>query len=195
MTTKDLPLWCAIVYDMQYIGLVSVLFLIIALVSLEAVWGPAYTKTFSRLVARRRSSVIYYFVVFCIFLTGLSLFVIESLIPRLGLPAIFTWIFFLGVAAQIVCITVPETKGLKAKVHLTAAAVMSVSCLLQVLMIVFLAQLSTISLAVSVVSAMVMLFVWSVVIGKFKVARYELALQSVYFASYLTVIMTVGYLG
>lgn len=62
-------------------------------------------------------------------------------------------------------------------------------------MIVVLAQLSPVSLAIGLVGSVAMILIGFAVIYKLVIVRYELALQSVYFASYLAVLMAAGYIG
>jgi hypothetical protein len=179
---------------MKMLGLISVIVLIISLFYAQIKWGPDYTKTFSRLIAQKRSSIIYYFIVFFIFLSTFSIFMVTSFIPQLGLTGLFTWIYFLGIISQFVCVTVPETGGYKTKIHLIAAGIMSACALAQVVLLIFLAHLSFLSLAVCICSVLVMTLIWLVVIAKHNLMKYELGLQSLYFASYLGALMLISYL-
>lgn len=178
---------------MVFIGLLSVIILVICLTYAQLKWGPDYTKTFSRLIAQKQSSIIYYFIVFFVFLSVFSVFMVTSFIPRLALPDLFTGVYFLGVIAQLVCITVPETGGRKTTIHLSAAGVLSVSVFIQIALLVFLIDLSLLSLVVCALSLSVMLLILLAVTFKHRVTKYELGLQSLYFASYLGAIMFVSY--
>lgn len=179
---------------MKILGLISVIALVISLVYTQTKWGPDYSKTFSRLVAQKRSSIIYYFIVFFVFLITFSIFVTTSFIPQFNLTGLFTWIYFLGIASQFICVAIPETGGYKTKIHLIAAGVMSASALAQVLLLIFLAKLSLLSLAVCTVSLLIMVSIWLVVILKHSLMRYELGLQSLYFTSYLGTLILVSYI-
>lgn len=178
---------------MKSLGLTSVLILVASLIYAQAKWGPDYTKTFSRLVAQKRSSVIYYFIVFTLFLSIFSIFMVTSFMPRFNLTGLFAWIYFIGIAAQLVCVTVPETGGIKTKVHLIAAGMMSASAFIQIVLLVFLAHLSLPSIAACIIGLLAMILIWLAVIFKHRLTEYELGLQSLYFASYLGVIIFVSY--
>jgi len=179
---------------MQLLGIISVAFLIISLSFVEIKWGPDYSKTFSRLVAKRKTSIVFYFFIFIIFLTLFSLYIFQIFALDLGLPSSFYVIYTVGAIAQLICVSVPETGGAKTKVHLTAAGLMSVSVLAQVAIIILNVPLSDSVLAISLVNLLFMLGTWVIVSFRLRLARYELALQSVYFIAYLSTILTVGYL-
>lgn len=179
---------------MKILGLISVIALVISLIYAQIKWGPDYRKTFSRLVAQKRSSMIYYFAVFFVFLSTFSIFMTTSFIPQFGLTGLFTWIYFLGISSQFVCVTVPETGGYKTKIHLIAAGIMSASALTQVVLLIFLVHLSLLSLVVCIFSVLVMILIWLVIIAKHNLMKYELGLQSLYFASYLGTLMFVSYI-
>ena len=179
---------------MKILGLISVIALVISLIYVQIKWGPDYSKTFSRLVAQRRSSIIYYFLVFFVFLSSFSIFMIADFIPQFGLTGLFTWIYFLGVISQLICITVPETGGYKTKVHLVAAGVMSVSATVQVALLILLANLSLWSLIICILSLLIMASIWVVIILKHNLMKYELGMQSLYFASYLSSLMFVSFI-
>lgn len=176
---------------MNTLGLVSVIGLVIALLYVQLKWGPAYDKTFSRLVARKRSSIIFYFVIFAVFLSLFSIYVTQYLVPRLQLPQIFLWVYFIGVAAQMICVSVPETGGLRSKIHIMAAGVMSLSVLLQVALLLFV-PLSLISFTICLLSLIVMIAIWIIVLVGHKFIRYELALQTTYFLCYLITLLFVS---
>lgn len=179
---------------MTILGLASVLFLFISLFYVEIKWGPDYNKTFSRLVALKRPSIIFYFVIIVIFLSVFSLFITTSLVSELKHPELFLWVFFIGVISQLVCVTVPETGGYKTKVHLIAASVMSVSALLQVFLLFFYAQLQSLSTVICSLSLIVMLTIWFIILSKHRLIKNELALQILYFVCYLGTLLFVVYI-
>lgn len=178
---------------MKLVGLISVFALIVSLAYAQFKWGPDYTKTFSRLVARKRSSIVYYFIVFFVFLGTFSVFMATDFIPQFGLTGLFTWIYFLGVISQLVCVIVPETGGFNTKIHLIAAGIMSGSVFMQIALLAFMAPLSLPSLVTCVVSLSVMALVLLAIIAKHRLIKYELGLQSLYFVSYLGALMFVSY--
>jgi hypothetical protein len=175
------------------LGLISVIALIISLIYAQLKWGPDYSKTFSRLVAQRRSSVIYYFIVFSIFLTAFSIFMTTSFIPQFTLTGLFTWVYFLGVASQLICVIIPETGGYKTKIHLAAAGIMSSSVLLQMVLLATLAHLSLLSIITCTISLLIMISIWLIIMFKHDLMRYELGLQSIYFICYLGTLVFVNY--
>lgn len=178
---------------MKILGLISVIALIVSLIFAQIKWGPDYNRTFSRLVAKKRSSILYYFIVFFVFLSLFSLFMTTSFIPKFNLPAFFTGVYFLGVISQLVCITIPETGGNKTKIHLIAAGMMSASALVQIALLLLLVQLSTAGLVVCALSLLLMASAWLSIIFKHTLIKYELALQSIYFISYLGALLVVYY--
>lgn len=178
---------------MKILGLISVIALTISLIYAQIKWGPDYNKTFSRLVAQKRSSIIYYFIVFFLFLITFSVFMVTSFIPQFNLMGLFTWIYFLGIVSQLICVTIPETGGIKTKIHLVAAGIMSASAIAQVVLLIILGQLSSLSLFICILGLSVMASIWVVVIFRRNLMKYELGLQSLYFASYLGALMFVSY--
>lgn len=177
---------------MEILGLLSVIGLVLALIAVQVIWGPDYGKTFSRLVARKKSSILFYFVTFALFLSSFSFYIVADFVPKLGLPGYFIVVFFIGVIAQFVCVTVPEIGGVKTKIHLLAASLMSVSVLAQVCIVLLVGALPVLLSVVCFISLIVMLFIWAAVILRFRVSRYELALQSLYFVAYLVAIIAIG---
>lgn len=178
---------------MKILGPVSVIALAISLIYAQMKWGPDYGKTFSRLIAQKRSSIIYYFIVFFIFLITFSIFMTTSFMPQFGLMGLFAWIYFLGIISQLICVTVPETGGYKTKIHLIAASIMSASALAQVALLVFLVHLSVFSFTICVLCLLIMSSIWLAIALKHTIAKYELGLQSLYFISYLGTLMFVSY--
>ncbi|HSW99893.1 MAG TPA: hypothetical protein VLH38_02550 [Patescibacteria group bacterium] len=178
---------------MRYIGLLSSLFLVAALFLAEVKWGPDYRKTFSRLVAQRRASILYYFIVFSLFLVAFSIFIIWWFIPHYKLTLSFTALYAIGAIAQGVCITVPEVGGKKTKIHLLAAGIMSASTVLQMLLILLLIPLKLSALIVGTLSTCIMLTSWLGYIFNLGFIKQELAVQSLYFAGYLITIIVVSF--
>ncbi|HSW74416.1 MAG TPA: hypothetical protein VLG16_00955 [Candidatus Saccharimonadales bacterium] len=160
-----------------------------ALTVLEAIWGPDYTKTFSRLVARRRFSIVYYFVVFSIFLVFFSFFVLRRLVPKLQLSNLFVIVYLVGAICQFICVAVPEIKGLMSKVHVGAATIMSASALAQVGGLALAAHLAQGAFIVCLASGATMVAIWIFFITKATLAKYELVVQAIYFICYLTAVL------
>jgi len=173
----------------MWVGLFSVLFLTVALTALEIIWGPDYTKTFSRLVARHLVSIVYYFGVFSIFLVFFSFFVLGELVPKLQLSKLFVITYLVGAISQFICITVPEIKGLKSKVHVGAASIMSASALAQVGILALAAHLAQGAFVVCLASSVVMITIWILFITNVALAKYELVMQAIYFICYLTAVL------
>jgi len=159
----------------------------------EIKWGPSYYKTFSRLIAKKRSSIIYYFVVFSMFLITFSIFIVGWFVPHHKLPPLFTVIYILGVIAQGICIAVPEVGGNKTTIHLFAAGIMSTSVILQTIFILLLIPLKLSALIVGALSTCIMLSSWLGYIFNFGFIKQELAVQSLYFAGYLITIIVVSF--
>jgi hypothetical protein len=179
---------------MNLLGLLAVIALVTSLVYLQLKWGPDYNKTFSRLVTQKRSSIIYYLIVFFVFLSLFSFFIVTNFTAQLNLPASFAWIYFLGAISQLICVTVPEAGGYKTKIHLIAAGVMSASAFVQVMLVIIFVQLSAVSFVTCVLCLLLMASVWLAIILKHRSTKYELGLQSVYFVSYLSALMFAYYI-
>lgn len=179
---------------MKPLGLISVIALIISLIYAQIKWGPDYSKTFSRLVAQKRSSVIYYFIVFSVFLTTFSIFIATSFMPQFALTGLFTWVYFLGVVSQLICVIIPETGGYKTKIHIAAAGIMSASALLQIILLATLVRLSLLGNIICIISLLIMISIWLIISLKHSLVKYELGLQSLYFASYLGTLMCISYI-
>lgn len=179
---------------MKSLGTISVITLIISLIYAQIKWGPDYSKTFSRLVAQKRSSIVYYFIVFSVFLTTFSIFMTTSFIPQFALTGLFTWVYFLGVVSQLICVITPETGDYKTKVHLAAAGIMSTSALLQIILLATLVHLSLLSNIICIISLLVMISIWLIISLKHNLMKYELGLQSLYFASYLGTLICISYI-
>jgi hypothetical protein len=173
----------------MWLGLFSVVFLAVALAVLETIWGPDYTKTFSRLVAKRRLSIAYYFVVFSIFLVLFSFFVLGWLVPKLQLSNLFVIVYLVGAISQFICVSLPEIKGLKIKVHVGAACIMLASALMQEGMLVLEAHLAQCAFIVCLASGAAMVAIWILFITKAALVKYELVVQAIYFICYLTAIL------
>jgi hypothetical protein len=178
---------------MKSLGLIAVFILLASLTYVQFKWGPDSSKTFSRLVAQKRSSIIYYFSVFVAFLVVFSIFMTSSFIPQFNLAGWFAWIYFLGIISQLICVVVPETGGTKTKIHLIAAGIMSASALIQIVLLLLLAHLSVPSVIVCVTGLFIMILIWLAIFLKHRLIKYELGLQSIYFTSYLGTILFVSY--
>jgi hypothetical protein len=178
---------------MLLLGTLSVLFLVVALIGLLLIWGVDISKSFSQLAARKKSSTIYYFFTFAMFLLLFSRFMLSWLIPEGNLPLFFTLIFVIGVLGQLVAVIVPETGGLNTKIHIAAAGLMTASVTLQAVIFTFAQNAPTALQAFGIATLIMMIAIWGVLLIKSSVLKYSLVLQSAYFASYLMLVLLFAY--
>src|SRR5882672_4665850 len=102
---------------MQHLGLLTVLLLIVGLTFTVTTWKGGVHLTFSQHVARKRSSKIFYSLLFLITLPILMLFFYAWLVPTKNLPNSFLWFSTIAVLFQIICTWIPEEGGRKTVVH------------------------------------------------------------------------------
>lgn len=178
---------------MKPLGLISIVFYVVALSFLLIKWPTEKAKTFSQNVALSKSSVIYYAVMFLIFLTLFSVFMWSWFFPEFKVGTVARYAFSAGVVTQVIAVFVPETEGLKRIVHLVAAGIMSLSVLIFTLLLSANQNISSISRNMATVAASSMLVCWLLVIFFRKSHKYSLTVQSAYFLVFFVTILLATY--
>ncbi len=103
--------------DFKYFGLIALCILVFGLVFVIFRWPHPTRATFSQHVAARRSSILYYALLFSIVLPLLLLFFMGWFVPHFNVSIWFSVFVVLSSVAQLACTFIPETGGWKTKVH------------------------------------------------------------------------------
>jgi len=111
--------------------------LTISLFGVVKLWPDGgFSKTFSQHVADRRSSVLYYILVFTVFLPMLAIFFYGWFIPYYQLPFIYSLTLAISLVAQYLCTFLPES-GRRVLVHQGLALISAAALLVSQLILVF----------------------------------------------------------
>lgn len=178
---------------MQSLGIISILLLSIGIICMFLKWPGDKSKTLSQNAARSKSSSIYYFCIFVVFLALFSTFIVGWFIPYMHLSFVFTTIFIVGVLGQLIAVALPETQGLQKTIHVIAAGLMSLMALLITIILAINTGTSNFSRIVCGVVVILMLASWFLVIFYKKIYKHALWLQLLYFIGFFTVIMLTTY--
>jgi hypothetical protein len=107
---------------LQSLGIGSIILLAIGLTLTPLLWPLDIHHTFSQHVARKRSSIVYYVVLFSLFLPLFLLFFMGWFIPHFHLPFYTTLLVLIVAVTQYACTFIPETTGWKRTWHRSLAA-------------------------------------------------------------------------
>jgi hypothetical protein len=174
---------------MQYLGLASVVWLTLSLIIMFLLWPPEMSKTLSQNAARKRSSIIYYGIIFGIFLIPFTLYILGWFVPQLGLGAVFSVVYLFGLLGQIIALIIPETTGVKVTVHRIAAFAMTLSLMALTGLLALSPQVAGLRLWFSVLVFAWMAFSWVLFIFAKRTHKYSLVFQLLY--SYLFLILVI----
>ena len=174
---------------MQYLGLASVVWLTLSLIIMFLLWPPEMSKTLSQNAARKRSSIIYYGIIFGVFLIPFTLYILCWLVPQLGLGAAFIVVYLIGLLGQIIASIIPETTGIKVSVHRTAAFAMTLSLMVLTGLLALTPQIGGLDHWFSVLVFAWMAFSWVLFIFVIRTHKYSLVFQLLY--SYLFLILVI----
>ncbi len=173
--------------------LVALALLIPGLAFIPWRWPHGIDKTFSQHVADKVSSIVYYAALFVVTLPLVYLFLANYLVSALALPTSILTFVAISCLAQIGCTFVPETGGMKTKVHVTLAGISAL--LLPVILLIIMRE-GVISAADKVVTA-ACVFVMTLILASLalrtKVRLPALVLQAVYFALFFAALLVVSY--
>jgi hypothetical protein len=115
--------------------LLSFAILTIGLAFILLKWPSGVDHTFSQHIAKRKSSIIYYIVLFTIVLIPLILFFILWFGPTFLMPIWFYVFVWTAIIAQFLCALIPEVLGWKENAHralafTSAVAIMPITLLI-----------------------------------------------------------------
>lgn len=179
---------------MQHLGLLIVLLLIVGLTFAVTKWKGGLHLTFSQHVAPKRSSQVFYSVLFLITLPLLMFFFTDWLIPTKHLPTAFLLFAAVAVLFQIVCTWIPEEGGRKAVIHRILTAISGISLLPLMFIIAISTNLSIIVRNGAWIGLFIMITLLGIALRNQKGYRYALLLQIGYYAAFFIVILMTTYL-
>jgi hypothetical protein len=179
---------------MQHLGLFVILLLIAGLTFTVMAWKGGLHMTFSQHVARKRSSAVFYSLLFMTTLPLLMWFFTAWLVPVKKLPSEFLWFASVAVLFQILCTWVPEKGGRKTLIHRILTAISGISLIPLVAIIANTQSLSAATRNTAWLALFIMLLLLSIALRKQKGHRYALLLQIGYYAAFFIVILLTTYL-
>lgn len=149
--------------------------------------------TFSQHAAQHRSAIIYYFLVFTVVLPLLLLFFVGWFVPTFHLSPLFS--IFISIAAlfQYSVVIIPEVGGWKTTYHVFGSAVSGIFMLLSLGVILFANSVGSVSKAITLVSALVMICI--LFVGAKNKIRHPnlLVLQASYYAAFFAAVLAMTY--
>ena len=117
-----------------HLGYISIVLIAAGLAFVILKWPRGIQYTFSQHVAPRKSSSIFYSLLFIVSLTLLLIFFTSHFIPSYELPILFKQLLVISCVAQILCTFFPERGKEKTKIHRVFAG-LSAACLPMLLVI------------------------------------------------------------
>lgn len=180
---------------MNHIGLISILISWAGLFFLIWKWKGNSSMTFSQHAARKKTSIIYYAVLWLIVLPPFYWFVMFPFAERLGLGSIFKVLVSLCSVAMLTAALVPETINWKYKVHRLSAYMMAYLMCPIVYVIALQAQLSLFARVTIWLIGFMMLFgVIKSILEKREHSKNTLIFQATYSALFHLAILIAYYL-
>lgn len=178
----------------QYFGLLATIILFCGLAFVPYRWPSGRHKTFSQHVALRRSSTIYYSLLFLIVLPILIAFFVNWFTPHFGITTWLNVLIIVSALFQISCTLVPERGGRMTTWH---RALAGLSAIFLVPALALLLAYPTISFTSKVLTT-VSLFAMASCVYLVMIARGNprnfLLIQCTYFSAFLLPIMFISYL-
>lgn len=178
---------------MQHIGLFVVILLIIGLSFTVFTWKGGLHMTFSQHVARKRSSKIFYSILFMTTLPLLMFFFASWLVPTKNLPSEFLWFAAMAIVFQIACTWVPEEGGTKTIIHRILTAISGIALLPLTGIIATAPNLSSNIKNIAWIALVIMVIHLGIALRNQKGYRYALLLQIGYYAAFFVVILSLTY--
>lgn len=179
---------------MQHFGLLTILLLIVGLTFTVTKWKGGLHLTFSQHVAAKRSSQVFYSLLFLLTLPLLLLFFTAWLIPTKHLPNSFLWFAAVAILFQIVCTWFPEEGGKKTIVHRVLTTISGIALLPLMIIIALSTNLSMIVRNAAWIAFAIMIALLGTALNNQKGYRYALLLQIGYYATFFIVILMTTYL-
>lgn len=177
----------------KYFGIASFLLLAIGLAVIPNIWPLGIHASFSQHIAGKRSSIIYYVVLFLLTLPIFQLFIYNWFIPTIHAPIYFGHIVATSCIFQIACTLVPETGGSKTRIHRLlagASGILLIPALIILITANTLDALSTILLTTGLGTMVVVLYILKK--GDGRHPRF-LVLQAAYFSAFFLPILIIAY--
>jgi hypothetical protein len=166
---------------LQHLGFLSFLLLAAGLFYVYRRWNGNLSVTFSQTVAHERSSYLYYIALFGVTLPILYSFFAYWFVPQFQLPAAFTVIAGISMAAQFVCTFFPDKPGWTSTEHRILTGISGVLLLPLLVILLF---VPAVSFGVKLlILACLALMIWLLVIAlrNQNGHRYALLLQIGYY--------------
>lgn len=180
--------------DYKYFGLLAVIILILGLMMIVIKWPQGSQLSFSRHVAKRKYTIIYYCLLFSIVLPLLLLFFFKWFMPEFRLSAWFGFFIITSSIAQYVCTLIPEVGGWKTRYHRLLAGTSAILLVPALLIILLTDSIESLSKFIIATSLLIMLGIMDTIIRGKGQHRHFLILQSVYFIAFFIPILYIAYL-
>lgn len=180
--------------DYRHFGLLATALLVSGLLFVVYRWPQGRHKTFSQHVALRRSSIIYYSLLFLIVLPILLLFFIKWFTPHFGITPWLNVLVIFAALFQFACTLVPEIGGRKTSWHRALAGLSALLLMPSLALLLAYPTITPLSKGLIALALLAMLGCMYVVVRAKASPRNFLLIQSVYFSSFLLPIMFISYL-
>lgn len=180
--------------EYTYLGLVSVVLLLLGLWFVVWRWPQGTHLTFSQHAAQHKSATIYYFFLFAVTLPLLNVFFIKWFVPQFHLSVWFSIFTVAASGFQIACTLVPEVPGWRTQWH---QALAGVSALLLVPLPIILALSANVETVGRLLAGMALFAMLGIIAFAMQAKGSHpklLIAQSAYFAALFMPILFVSYL-
>lgn len=178
---------------LKYLGLLSVCVLFLGLWFITKRWSYDKHHTFSQHVARYKSAIFFYMLLFVIVLIPLNIFFIKWFVPTYHISHWFIAVIIFSSITQIGCTLIPEVGNIKTKIHQALAGLSAIS-LIPALVILNLAHIASIDKIITIISLLLMATVIAIVIRQKDLHKHLLLLQVFYFGALFLPVLVVSYL-
>lgn len=177
----------------KYFGLVSFLILVCGLLFTVVRWRGGLHMTFSQHVARSRSSIIYYSLLFAVALPLLYLFFTHWFVLEFKLPSWFSVFVTISVVMQFLCTLIPEVGGWKTLVHRVLASISGVTLLPLMIMLIIMPDIPSSAMIFVGISFVGMMILLAMAFVHQKGYKYSLLLQIGYYALFFASVFLIAY--
>jgi hypothetical protein len=177
----------------KYFILYALLILVVGLVTLALKWPQGIHKTFSQHAAAQKVTIVYYIALFLLALPILYTFFYKYFVPHYQLSQVILYLVAASSLTQIACTFVPETGGVRTRVHRLFAGVSGLLLLAVTGCLLAAPTISSFDKAILGTSLAVMLFTLSLMIVWKRSSSPQLLLQSVYYGAFFAAILLVTF--
>ncbi len=178
---------------MQHLILITILLLVAGLLYTVKKWPGGLHMTFSQHVAAKRSSKVFYSLLFIAILPMLTIFISEWLVPTKGLPDSFLWITLIAVTFQILSTWFPEEGGRKTTIHRILTGISGIALLPLMFILATASSLSGFVRISAWFAMILMLALLTIALSRQKGYRYALLLQVGYYSLFFGIILLTTY--